>query len=337
MAFTFRYIERVGASVNQGRFAVGHAYERVEWREAGLAVIDGVALDLREGSAETGRIMAGGWRSEGELALPGGATGYELPGAILTRTSEDDFDLLIVNHPNALRGIAGQTITSFPAYPLWPAGETQGAQEIESTHPVGFPRLSGAALKATNLADWTGRIAAMAVAFEAGDDAQRWAAEEAHGTRAAPNVAAGLDPSVAADQPYIRKADNTAIHWPKMVGLCWRAIGYYRRAEADGTRDAADAMGLPSSIDLATGDGIEALVAKAETEFALGGAERPVYAWHYAAGANEGEWTAYYGARQVWTTNVGTGLGSELIYTAADAADWGDLYSQFKAALATTD
>lgn len=121
----------------------------------------------------------------------------------------------------------GGHVETFPEYLYLAEGETE-TPETPTVTPSWLPVApTGAEVKAKNVADWKLRLKVVAKEkFEDFNFSQKWAHEQARSE----NVCLDLDIENPVHATEMRKADNTSIHWTKLIGLGDKVVKLYEDA-----------------------------------------------------------------------------------------------------------
>lgn len=206
--------------------------QKVEVLEAGVFVIDGLRLDARgyaAGEQSIEQFPVGIQRTEDD---------YILKTFTVTTAAQ-------VEYPEWEEEVTEMTYSSFPAYPLWLRTAANGDYELDpdtptpqtitGDHTLSRTQDAGDALreeqkqviKAMNIAMWKHRLKVVAEKFDSANQSQKWAHEAARGGLPDPQVCLDLDADNDDHLPEIRRADNISVHWPKVIGIAWRAVSIY--------------------------------------------------------------------------------------------------------------
>ena len=181
----------------------------------------------------------------------------------------------------------GAFFPDYPTYLIWPNGESKGPQTITSTGPNNPSPPD----KRVIVSKYKERISDIANYYDQQTSI----------------------PDFASDDFW----SNTIIEWPKLIGLAWRAVAIYNDEEVDYN-------GLPPSINISNGEGIEDLITRIDFDFSI-----PKTTRHEGAKLNRDSWDGYKDRMEVWGLDHSNAEGDTLIYTASTEDDFTDLYTSY--------
>ena len=232
----------------------------------------------------------------------------------------------------------------YPTYVLWPNSVTQEALTFDNTlvpsQIASITTITDDA-KSKNITNWKTRLNFIALMFDNKDVSFKWAHQDANNSNISTPLAVGSDSA--------KKLDNTGKHYPKGIGIAWRAVCAYEDPSYTVygvpnliRTDGSDPM-TATPINVVDGTGLETLVKQIENEYNFRDYDdelliNSVRNWYFMTGQTNNLilWSGYYANTTWYFTNYSgaqKGEGLYSLYSAMNPQDWNDLWGQYVNAL----